>query len=88
MKQNTRSRTPLAGLLRNSGRDRHFRVHLELEAPRTERLPRRLTLTPIPHSEARKEAGRLSANASCTNCAMLTGFDEDTSSIIVLVGRQ
>ena len=35
---------------------------------------------------ARKEAGRLSANASCTKCAMLTGFDEASSSIMELVG--
>jgi hypothetical protein len=35
---------------------------------------------------ARKEAARLSAYASCSNRAMLTGFDEDTSSIMVLVG--
>jgi len=35
---------------------------------------------------ARKEAAcRLSANASCTKCAMLTGFDDASSSIMVLV---
>ena len=48
--------------------------------------PGKLTTAPISPFRARKEAARLSAYASCTNCAMLTGFDEDTSSIMVLVG--
>ena len=37
------------------------------------------------YSESRKEAARLSTCASCPNCAMLTGFDEAPSSIMVLV---
>ena len=47
--------------------------------------PRKLTTAPTSPFRARKEAGRSSAKASCTMCAMLTGFDEAPSSIMVLV---
>ena len=47
--------------------------------------PGSLRLRQYSYSESRKEAARLSTYASCTNCAMLTGFDEAPSSIMVLV---
>ena len=49
--------------------------------------PGKLTNAPIFPFRTRKEAATLSAYASCPNCAMLTGFDEDASSIMVLGGK-
>ena len=49
--------------------------------------PGKLTNAPIFSFRTRKEAATLSAYASCPNCAMLTGFDEDASSIMVLGGK-
>ena len=49
--------------------------------------PGKLTNAPIFSFRTRKEAATLSAYASCPNCAMLTGFDEDASSIMPAGGK-
>jgi hypothetical protein len=48
--------------------------------------PGKLAATPISSLRGHKGAARSSEYAICTTCAMLTGFGEDTSSIMVLVG--
>lgn len=48
----------------------------------------KLTTAAISPFRVHREAARLSAYASCPNYAMLTGFGEDASSIMVPVEGQ